>query len=307
MAYDIVGDVHGQADKLEAMLRRLGCRERGGVWVPPQGRQVLFVGDLIDRGPQQVATVRIVRSMIEASHARAVLGNHEFNAIGYATERPGVPDAFLYPHTPEHRRKHAAFLDQVGEGSALHQELVGWFRTLRPTLDLGALRVVHAWWHPPHVELVDALWPEGSSMSDAFLVAACDGSSPVWAAMEGLTKGKSIDLPPGCSFRDSGGHERLRARVRWWIERPRTYREAIVVEGGEMGDLPDCPLPAGYRGETVDGAPIFIGHYWMTGTPAPQSPTVACLDYSVAAQGPLVAYRWDGEEVLDGRRFVAVG
>ena len=41
--------------------------------------------------------------------------------------------------------------------------------------------------------------------------------------------------------------------------------------------------------------PCFIGHYWLSGDPEPLAPNVACLDYSVAKNGKLVAYRWSGE------------
>ena len=48
-------------------------------------RQAIFVGDLIDRGPEQIESVRIAQTMVEAGSAQIVLGNHEFNAIAYAT------------------------------------------------------------------------------------------------------------------------------------------------------------------------------------------------------------------------------
>jgi hypothetical protein len=48
---------------------------------------MIFVGDFIDRGPQQREVLRIARAMCEAGSASAVLGNHEFNAIGWATQR----------------------------------------------------------------------------------------------------------------------------------------------------------------------------------------------------------------------------
>ena len=57
MAYDIIGDIHGQADKLEALLRTLGYRDTAGAWRHPE-RQAIFVGDFIDRGPAQVRSVR---------------------------------------------------------------------------------------------------------------------------------------------------------------------------------------------------------------------------------------------------------
>jgi hypothetical protein len=55
-AFDIIGDVHGQFDKLVALLSYLGYRDSGDAWRHPS-RTVIFVGDLIDRGPKQLATV----------------------------------------------------------------------------------------------------------------------------------------------------------------------------------------------------------------------------------------------------------
>jgi hypothetical protein len=53
-----------------------------------------------------------------------------------------------------------------------------------------------------------------------------------------------------------------------------------------------------------DGAkPIFVGHYWLTGTPELLSDKVACVDYSVAKGGKLVAYRWDSEPFLENSKL----
>jgi hypothetical protein len=88
--YDIVGDVHGHADKLEGLLRKMGYVPHGRGYRPPVGRQLIFLGDLIDRGPQQLRVLEIARSMMDEGDARAVMGNHEFNAIGYVTRRVPV-------------------------------------------------------------------------------------------------------------------------------------------------------------------------------------------------------------------------
>ena len=58
-------------------------------------------------------------------------------------------------------------------------------------------------------------------------------------------------------------------------------------------------------GAPVEGSPVFIGHYWMTCHPGLQSPKVACVDYSVVKDNPMVACRWDGEQELDARHLVA--
>jgi Calcineurin-like phosphoesterase len=88
--YDIIGDVHGYADALVALLLKMGYRKRNGVW-SHTGRQAIFVGDLIDLGPKQVETVQLVKSMVEAGSALTVLGNHDLNAIAWYSPDPTSP------------------------------------------------------------------------------------------------------------------------------------------------------------------------------------------------------------------------
>ncbi len=57
----------------------------------------------------------------------------------------------------------------------------------------------------------------------------------------------------------------------------------------------------------ANAVPVFVGHYWLTGTPTPLAGNVACTDYSVAKGGKLVAYRWDGESTLIADKFHWVG
>lgn len=269
-----------------------------------QDRQAVFLGDLIDRGPEQIKVVNTVRSMIDAGHARSVMGNHEFNAIGYATPCRNATGEFLRRNTPKNRSQHIEFLQQAREGSDLHRELVDWFKSLPPMLDLGGIRVVHAWWHQPYVDLVAQAVPPGHAMDEDFLHAAHVNGSPEWEAMEGLTKGLELRLPAGHTFVDHSGIERRDVRTRWWHAEPRSYRDVAIVGDAHRDRVPDHSLPADYVGAPVDGSPVFIGHYWMTGRPELQSPKVACVDYSAAMKGPLVAYRWDGELELDSRNFV---
>ena len=50
MIYDIIGDIHGQADKLKGLLVQLGYVDSGEYFVPPPNHKAVFIGDLIDRG-----------------------------------------------------------------------------------------------------------------------------------------------------------------------------------------------------------------------------------------------------------------
>jgi protein phosphatase len=84
--FDIIGDVHGCADELETLLGKLGyaietytdaAQEHRYRVTPPEGRKVVFAGDLVDRGPRVGDTLRIAMDMVEAGVAFCVLGNHE--------------------------------------------------------------------------------------------------------------------------------------------------------------------------------------------------------------------------------------
>lgn len=151
MEFDIIGDVHGQADKLESLLKEMGYQNRAGAYRHPC-RKAIFAGDYIDRGPRQVDAYKLVRNMVDADSALAILGNHEFNAIAWHMPDPdgAVDGRFLRPRHGElgakNRQQHQHFLAEV-EGSALHAEIVEWFLTLPLWLDLPELRVVHACWH----------------------------------------------------------------------------------------------------------------------------------------------------------------
>ncbi|MBM4381406.1 MAG: metallophosphoesterase, partial [Deltaproteobacteria bacterium] len=74
---DIIGDVHGEAEALLRLLARLGVdvgRRRAA-------RPLVFVGDLVDRGPDSVTVVEVVSRLQEAGLAHCVAGNHELNAL----------------------------------------------------------------------------------------------------------------------------------------------------------------------------------------------------------------------------------
>ena len=95
-------------------------------------------------------------------------------------------------------------------------------------------------------------------------------------------------------------------RVKWWLnDEALTYRNAGLQVPFE---LPDEALTGNDRnkvcGYAPDAPPIFFGHYGFPKPAEPIAPNVACLDLGVAHGGPLCAYRWDGEAVLDAAKFV---
>lgn len=304
MGYDVIGDIHGQSEKLFALLKRMGYTQHGSSWKPPQGRKAVFLGDLIDRGPGQREVLGAVRSMVEEEDALCIMGNHEFNAIGYVTPVEERADTYLRKHSKTNMDQHKEFLAQIGEGSDLHKDTVAWFQTLPPFLDLGGIRVVHAWWNQAYVDLIHEERAANPRFEGDWLRRAFDKSLPEGRAMEGLTKGLEIPLPDPHYFEDHAGVRRKEVRTKWWMTDAKHYREVAIVQEDQRHRVPDIPLTSEFRPEHITGSPIFVGHYWMTGTPTLQTKKVACLDYSAAKRGPLVGYRWDGESELKPDNYV---
>jgi hypothetical protein len=305
MSYDIVGDVHGQVEKLKALLNTLGYRIKDGAYRHPEGRMALFLGDLIDRGPEQVEVIDIVRNMIEAGSSRSIMGNHEWNAIGCGMRDPEGSD-YLRPRIEAKMKEHKEFLRQVGMDSPLHMELVGWFKTLPPVLDLGSIRLCHAWWKPDSIETIKPAMDGDGKLDETFLISSFRKRSIPWAAIDFVTKGYEISLPGGDTFLDHNEVPRKEIRVRWWDKSATNYRQAALVPERERGCITDLSLPEEVTLGATSTIPTFVGHYWLTGTPGVQNATTAVLDYGAGNNGPLVAYRWDGEDVLINENMVWV-
>ena len=313
MHYDIIGDVHGRYDKLTQLMARLGYQPAAVGFIPPAGHCALFLGDLIDPKPEYVlaggvaATLSAVKAMCDAGHALCLLGNHELNAIHYHS--PGPDGAPLRQHTPKNQRMHQGTLDDfpdhadpAGEWRALW---LPWMKQLPLHLDLGGFRAVHATWHNDSIAQVD-----GRSLEDeTFLLAASDPKTPEGAALEILLKGIEIALPGNLQFADPSGDIRKKIRVRWWELRDNGigYDEFVFPPNPEIPNHPVEPeafdeIP----GYPTDAPPVFFGHYLKPADSplVPESHNVACLDHAAAKDGPLVAYRWQGETTINPENYL---
>ena len=145
--YDLIGDIHGHADALSKLLEGMGYQLRDGCY-HHSTRQVIFLGDFIDRGPQQVDVLKIVMPMVEHNAALAVMGNHEFNALAFHTPHPDLDDTWLRPHNDKNIKQHQAFLTEFmdREEWPTLDDALAFFESLPLWLDLDGLRVVHACW-----------------------------------------------------------------------------------------------------------------------------------------------------------------
>jgi protein phosphatase len=142
--FDIVGDIHGCYDELVGLLTNLGytispeenADASAPPVLPPDGRKAVFLGDLVDRGPNAPGVLRLVMGMVAAGHAYCVPGNHDIKLLRKLRGRDvqlthGIVETLsqLEREPPEFRAQVASFLD------ALVSHYV---------LDSGRLVVAHA-------------------------------------------------------------------------------------------------------------------------------------------------------------------
>ena len=303
MSYDIIGDIHGYADPLKTLLKKMDYQLINGAWKHPE-RTAIFIGDYIDRGSQQIETVNIVRNMVDAGHAKAIMGNHELNALAWFYK--DANGEHLRKHEDNNIAQHKEFLEQVGENSSKHREILDWFLTLPLWLDLPEIRAVHACWHQSSIDYLKGQLDADGRISLDQLESATKKPSLgepglMFNAIETILKGVEAKLPAGVSFFDREKHERKDIRVKWWQGGNTTYQEAAIVDEKELHKIPKLPLNL-EMGDYQD-KPVFIGHYWLNGTPQALKPNIACVDYSVAMKGKLTAYRWNGEQTLNNAHF----
>ncbi|MGW0806323.1 polynucleotide kinase-phosphatase [Nonomuraea sp. NPDC002799] len=130
--FDIIGDVHGCRSELETLLRELGWEGLAH----PEGRTAVFVGDLVDRGPDTPGVLRLVMDMVEAGTAICVAGNHEQKLVRALNGRKvmathGLRESLdqLAAQPPEFTQRARTFMD----GLLSHYRLDG-----------GRLVVAHA-------------------------------------------------------------------------------------------------------------------------------------------------------------------
>lgn len=340
--FDVIGDVHGHAAELATLLERMGYEEKNGAWRHPAGRRAVFLGDLIDRGPEIRRTLEIVRAMTEAGSALAVMGNHELNALHYTTADPVLCDEdggpkWLRSHSEAHAKQFEETVRQLGPDLGTW---LSWVRTLpvwMKTRDSEGveLRFVHAAWMEP---VMRRLWEEPTAAGEARFSGPFESpvltqaglldfgrrKDPVtgkatlgWKSKEKFLTGPEKGLPDGLFYLDKEGTRRTAVRVRWWMDPPPEATLGDMIMAGRravagLGDAVSVPWRDLKFKKPWTPSPVealtFVGHYWLDADEAgPLTDKLACLDCSVAKGGALCAYRHEaGRTTLDPEAFVTV-
>jgi len=255
---DIVGDVHGEIDALNALIAHLGYDTDGH---HADGRLLVFLGDLTDRGPDSPAVLQRVMSLVENGAAQCIVGNHELNLLRDVEKhgndwwvRPGAPSEFPAVSIGRENKSAAQrFLAQLPlalERDDLRVVHACWNEAALSTLRsregnaasaLGlyreyAARLRDRWSSGPLADAVAQEWREhGERLTDP------DWSPVVMATLGQMDAEHQMNNPvcivtsgeerPTSEPFWAGGRWRMVERVRWW----------------EQYD---------------DDRPVIVGHYW---------------------------------------------
>lgn len=314
--YDIIGDTHGHYDELHALLLGMGYTYDAAAHnFSHPTRKALFVGDFIDAGKQNLKVISLVQSMMASGAAKAVMGNHDYNAVHYTMEDPNRPGEYLRKHNADNRHQHGEFLNEVANDTALHQSIIDWIKTLPVYFEEGDLHVVHACWDAEAIaELknIGAMNADGTLTDKGWLEGGRKGTD-AYHHLETLLKGPEESLPTGLQYPDAYGKIRTKGRVKWWNETPQTYFDAMSLPPkATFGNDPYVPAASSrdivrLRDGLKKVALVAFGHYWMHGQdPKPLSDRAICVDWSVAKGGILAAYRYDGEKAFTAAKFYKV-
>lgn len=299
--YDIIGDIHANAEGLRHLLAELGYR--GPNFIHPDGRVPIYLGDFIDRGPENRKVIEIVQKTME-NGAESVLGDHEFKAICYS--RPGIHE-HIRPHTFKNAAEHAGFLDEYPYGTSAYNSVIRWFETLPVYIQKPGFRVIHACWHEnalnvcaPYIRKKD-----GALKESAYEAYDTENPTAFSDALDILLNGPRYNLPRGVTYIGSDGVPGKKAGILWWKDK--ALRPHRLIEKGEQVSsflssenkkaLVQLINEFNYASKDI----VFIGHFDILNSRNILSPKVACLNF----RGHMAAYRWNhGDKKLDPAQLI---
>jgi len=307
--YDLIGDVHGCAQSLVSLLKKMDYQHIKGCYRHPR-RKVVFIGDIVDRGPRIRESLHIVKDMVDQGQAEIVLGNHEYNAMCYCTKgREGSGKQYLREHNARHHRMIRETLEQFHEHAGEWQAFLAWFRDIPLFIEKESFRVVHACWDAETITRFSERYPS-HCIDEDFLHESSDLSSFAGRVIDKLTRGTALELPQGETILGQDGLVRKMFRTKFWSERPRRYSDVVFQPDPLPPEMAQRTLSAIEKQQLLSypesEPPVFVGHYWMSGFPETIKSNIVCLDYSAVKYGRMVAYRMDDEIRLDRDKFIWV-
>jgi hypothetical protein len=275
--FDLIGDVHGHYEELCKLLEQLEYHRNGKVFENEENHKLIFVGDLINRGPKSEKVLHLVKSMCDSGMAFAVLGNHEFRLVQHAVSGRKIPSEL------------SVFLP--------------WLRKLPMFLDMDSFRVVHAAWHFSSIKLLE----DQSVEDDSFIEKTLVKKNPFRLAVQRILSGIKITIPKGLKCKDRFGVVRPKGRLKWWMNlEGKAYADCFLSPmspqinnaGPKLDELSEI------EEYTANEKPVFIGHYCLPEYVPKVYGQVVCLDGCVTCDKKLWGYRYRGEKNPTPRNLV---
>lgn len=284
---DIVGDVHGEIAALNGLLGHLGYSGDGA---HPDGRRLVFLGDLTDRGPDSPAVLERVQALVAAGRAQCIVGNHELNLLRDVAKhgndwwvRPGRSSEFpAAPITADGKRRMRRFL--AGLPLALERD---------------DLRVVHACWNEDAIAALRTRESDGLGVLELYREYA--------ERLDERWKHGPLAVALAAEWREHGGSLRERdwqpvllpTIGRMDSEYQMSNPVSVVTSGEERST--DAPFWAGGRWRMVErvrwweayehAVPVIVGHYWRRFTSAK---TVYADKYGPDLFADVAPHQWMG-------------
>jgi hypothetical protein len=303
--YDVIGDVHGHYDELSQLLTMMGYRysAQSHLFSNPNGRKVVFVGDYIDRGTQNIETIRLVRNMVDSGQAYAIMGNHDFNAVMMTIPDPYLEGEYLRRHTRPNLKQQKTFLAEVDGRPDLYEEVTQWIRTLPVYLQIGHANFVHACWYPSGINYLTKQGhiDDAGRITDDGWYAAGDKTNPSHDYFDIVLKGAKSKIPARARYRDAQNEVRDKTRIAWWVANPQTNGDAytsmpqsayLKESFNGSHDNPHAKTIIRDLRRMPVNAHIFFGHISLVqNRPAQLAHNVTCVDYGIGKGGCLTAFR----------------
>lgn len=302
--YDIIGDIHGNAGLLKALLLKLGYSKVNGFYKHP-ARKAVFLGDLINKGKEVRKTLKIVRRMVENQSAYSILGNNDYHAICYYTK--SASGRFLLNHNSRTRTLfYSTNKSYKGKCEKLYQD-IEWLKRQPLFLDFGHFRVVHACWDKKLIKFLKENYP-GHLKDESFLLKSVIAGTQESRVVDVLLNGPRIHIGHNVKVLNSNQKQVADIPVKWWLNPAGQnlkqvslgnfiFSESRLVNPKEFKLFSEYPLIK---------KPLFIGHYCLRGFTGILQENISCVDFCCYRTGRLACYRWSGEKVLEVKNIVTV-
>jgi hypothetical protein len=265
---DIVGDIHGELGALQDLLGHLGYSASGG---HRQGRHLVFVGDLCDRGQDSPGVIAFVQKLVARRLAQCLLGNHELSVLRGARKEG---NGWFY--NPNHDHAAGKFLRSRPAEPSARPGILDFFAGLPLILERPDLRLVHASWHGSAIEQLRAADAAGERVLKLYKRCAAQASALVVASEHAELGRREFDTyrelltNPAVAVPLLQHHGKvdeiyqMQNPVRVVTSGPEFLATAPFFASGKWRMLERVKWWNTY----TDDIPVIIGHYWRWPTAA---------------------------------------